>query len=166
MKTWRIVLAAAGLALVLFGAYRMLTAIPFHNVVFVALWLVAALVIHDGILSPLVVTVGWVLRRVVPDRARRYLQAALIISGLVTVIAVPMIYLRGSQPAVKAILLRDYWANLTVIIGVVAVAALVLYAVQVARDHALGGTDPQAVQRSGEQEGRSDPQADPESGLE
>lgn len=134
MKTWRIVLAVAGLGLLLFGAFRLITEVPFRNLVFVALWLVAALVIHDGILSPLVVSVGWLLRRHVPDRARRFLQVALIISGLVTVIAVPMIFLRGSQPAVKAILLRNYGANLTLIIGLVAVASLVLYAVQVARD--------------------------------
>lgn len=136
MRTWRIVLAVAGIGLVLFGAFRLITEVPFRNLVFLALWLIAALIIHDGILSPLVVSVGWLLRRLVPDRARRFLQLALIISGLVTVIAVPMIFLRSSQPAVKAILLRNYGANLTLIIGIVAVASLALYAVRVARDRA------------------------------
>ena len=45
-----------------------------------------------------------------------------------------MIYLRGSQPAVKAILLRNYGANLTVLIGLLAVVTLAVYAVRVARD--------------------------------
>ena len=123
----------------LFGVFRLITEVPLPQPgLRGAGWLVAALVIHDGILSPLVVSVGWLLRRLVPDRARRFLQVALIISGLVTVIALPMIYLRGSQPAVKAILLRNYGANLALIIGLVAVATLVLYAVRVARDRARG----------------------------
>jgi type IV secretory pathway VirB3-like protein len=134
VRAWRIILAAAGIGLALFGAFRMVTEVPFRSLLFIGIWMVAALIIHDGILSPLVVTVGWLVRRLVPDRARRFLQVGLIVSGLVTVIAIPMIYLRGSQPAVKAMLLRNYGANLTLIIGTVAVVTLALYAVRVARD--------------------------------
>ena len=54
--------------------------------------------------------------------------------ALATVIAVPMIFLRGSQPAAKALLLRNYGANLIVIIGSIAVMSLILYAARVARD--------------------------------
>ena len=134
MKAWRIILALAGLGLALFGAFRLLTEVPLRSVAFLGVWMLAALVIHDGVLSPLIVTMGWLLRRLVPDRARRFLQIALIVCGLVTVIALPLIYLRGSQPAVKALLLRDYGANLTVIVGIVAVVTLALYAIRVARD--------------------------------
>ena len=55
-------------------------------------------------------------------------------TGLVTVIALPMIYLRGQPAAVKALLLRNYGANLTLIIAIIAVITLALYAVRVARD--------------------------------
>lgn len=134
MRTWRIVLGIAGIALGLFGIGRLLTQIPPQSLVLVAAWLIGALIIHDGILSPLVVTVGWVLARYVPPRARRYLQAGLIVGGLVTVIAIPMIYLRGSQPASKAILLQNYGGNLTLLLGIVAGASLVAYAIRVARD--------------------------------
>jgi hypothetical protein len=134
MKAWRIILAVAGILLLLFGIFRLVTEIPMHSVLLLAVWLIAALVIHDGVLSPAVVTTGWLLRRFVPHRARRYLQLALIMSSLVTVIAIPMIYLRGSQPAVKAILLRNYGADLTLIIGIIGVVSLALYAIRVARD--------------------------------
>ncbi len=134
MRTWRIVLGIAGIALGLFGIGRLLTQIPPQSLVLVAAWLIGALIIHDGILSPLVVTVGWVLARYVPPRARRYLQAGLIVGGLVTVIAIPMIYLRGSQPASKAILLQNYGGNLTLLLGIVAGASLVAYAIRVAWD--------------------------------
>ena len=62
-------------------------------------WLLAALLIHDGLLSPAVVSLGSLLRRFFPHRGRRYLQAALLMGALVTVVALPMIYLRGKPTA-------------------------------------------------------------------
>jgi hypothetical protein len=134
MKAWRIVLAIAGIALGAFGVFRLVTEIPPHSLLILVVWLVAALIIHDALLAPSVVGVGWLLRRFVPDRGRRYLQLALIMIAFVMVIAVPMILLRGSQPAVKALLLRDYGANLILIIGVTAMISLILYVLRVARD--------------------------------
>jgi hypothetical protein len=134
MKAWRIILPAAGIALGAFGVFRLLTEIPTYSLVILAVWLVAALVIQDAILTPSVVGVGWLLRRYVPDRGRRYLQVALIMTALITVLAVPMIFLRGSQPAVKALLLRNYGSNLILIIAIIGVISLILYAVRVARD--------------------------------
>ena len=97
-------------------------------------WLVGAVVIHDGILSPLVVShrLGPVPRRAAAgpslppgcvDRRRA-----------VTVIALPMIYRRKSRPANKAILQQNFAGNLTVMLGIIAVLSLVAYAVRVARD--------------------------------
>jgi hypothetical protein len=54
--------------------------------------------------------------------------------ALITVVAIPMIFLRGSQPAAKALLLRNYGSNLILIIAVITVISLILYAVRVARD--------------------------------
>ena len=84
-------------------------------------------------ISPAVVGVGWTLRRNVPDRGRRYLQWALIMIAVVTVIALPMIFLRGSQPPVKALLLRDYATNLTLLVGLIAGVTAVSYAIRVFR---------------------------------
>lgn len=134
MKAWRVVLALAGVGLLGFGVFRLLSQVPGSSLVMLALWMVVAIAVHDGILSPLVVGVGWGLRRVVPDRARRFVQVGLISSALVTVIAVPMIALRGSQPAVKALLLRPYGTNLALLVGLIGAVTLTLYAVRVARD--------------------------------
>lgn len=134
MKAWRIILAVAGIALAAFGVFRLVTETPVHSLLALALWLAAALVLHDAILAPSVVGVGWLLRRHVPDRGRGFVQLALIMISLVTLIAIPMISLRGSQPAVKGLLLRNYGANLILIIGLIAVLSLLLYAVRVARD--------------------------------
>jgi hypothetical protein len=133
VKAWRIILVIAGIGLGLFGIFRLTTEIPLGNLLWLLVWLAVAVAVHDGVLSPLVVGMGWLLRRLVPDRARRYLQFALIMSGLVTVIALPLIYLRGSQPEVKALLLRNYGANLALIVSAIAVLTLAVYAVRVAR---------------------------------
>ena len=140
MKAWRLILAVTGVLVICYGGFRFLTEIPLPNLIALACWLVGAILVHDGVLSPVVVGIGHLLRRSVPDRARRYLQFALITAGLVTVIALPMIYLRGSQPSVKALLLRDYGANLTAIIAVIAVTTLGSYAVRVARDRSADTT--------------------------
>jgi hypothetical protein len=134
VKAWRIILAIAGIALGAFGVFRLVSEIPTHSLLILLLWLAAALVLHDAILAPSVVGVGWLLRRQVADRARRYLQVALIMSAIVAVIAIPMIFLRGSQPAAKALLLRNYGANLILLLGIIAIVNLILYAVQVRRD--------------------------------
>lgn len=131
----RLPLGIAGVLLALFGVFRLLTQVPIFPLVILALWLVGALVIHDGILSPIVVAVGWVVARVLPPRARRYLQGALVMAALVTVIAIPMIYRQDSQPKSKAILLQDFGGNLTLLLGLIAALTLLAYAVRVARDN-------------------------------
>jgi len=107
-RALRIILAAAGIALVAFGVFRLLTELPTYSLLILGVWLLAALVIQDAISATSVVGVGRLLRRYVPDQGRRFLQVTLIMSALITVIAVPMIFLRGTQPAVKALLLRNY----------------------------------------------------------
>ena len=134
MSRRRLVIGAAGVLLGLYGVFRLVTEIPNANLTVLALWLLAALVIHDGVLAPIVVAVGWAVAHVVPARARRYLQAGLVVAALVTVVAVPLIYREDTQPAVKAILRQDYGGNLTLLLGIIAAASLLLYAARVARE--------------------------------
>jgi hypothetical protein len=128
------ILAVTGIALGAFGVFRLVTEIPRHSLLILAVWLAAALIIHDAVLEPSVVGVGWLLRRHLSDPSRRYVQLALIMIAFVAVIATPMIFLRNTQPAEKALLLRNYGANLILIIAIIAVLSLILYAVRVARD--------------------------------
>lgn len=139
MRTWRIVLVLTGGLLGLFGVFRLLTEIPFPSLVLVAGWLVAAVVIHDGIVSTTIIGIGALLHQGVPDRARRYLQFALIAAGLVTVIALPMIYRQGSQPTPKALLLRDYATNLLLVLGIVAGVSLLGYVVDLVQGRVRAG---------------------------
>jgi hypothetical protein len=130
----RSVLAALGLLVLLYGVTNLVVHIPGRLLVWLAVWLVAAVLIHHGLVSPVVVAVSALLRRLVADRARRYLQAALLVAMPATVVALPLIHRQDSQPPSKALLLQDYTANLGLVLGVVATVGLVGYAVRVARD--------------------------------
>ena len=134
MRTWRIVLATAGILLLLYGAVSLLTNVDFGTLLLLALWLIGAVVIHDGIVSPLVIGVGWALHLFVPPRARRYLQGGLIAAALITVVAIPMIAQQGALPASKGLLQQNFGGNLSLLLGIVGAVSLLLYAVRVARD--------------------------------
>jgi hypothetical protein len=122
----RVVIGTAGGLLLTFGVFRLGTEIPVPDLLALALWLGGALVLHDAVLSPGIVGVGGMLRRI-PARARTYVQGALITGGLVTVIAIPMIYRAGSQSRAKALLEQDFRANLALLLAFVCVVALLAY---------------------------------------
>jgi hypothetical protein len=133
MGRWRLVLGILGVLVVLYGIVNLLVHIPIQTLAWVAVWLVAAVLIHHGLVSPAVIAVSSLLRRLIPDRGRRYLQTALIAAVPVTVIAIPLIYRQGTQPPSKALLLQNFTANLGVLLGIIGAVCLVGYAIRVAR---------------------------------
>lgn len=130
----RALLGAAGLALLGYGGYQLLHHHHDTHPAEVAVWLVVALVVHDGVIAWLVVAAGWLLARVVPPRARAYVQGGLVCATLITLIALPLIYRRGKAAPGLALLTQNYGAHLAVLLGMVAVATVAAYAVRVARD--------------------------------
>ena len=134
MGRWRLVLGVVGVLVVLYGIVNLGVHIPIQTLAWVAVWLIAAVIIHHGVVSPVVIAVSSLLRRLIPDRGRRYLQAALITAVPVTVIAIPLIYRQGSQPPSKALLLQNFTANLGLLLGIIGAVCLVGYAIRVARN--------------------------------
>ena len=137
MLAARIGLGVAGVLLLAFGALRLLTTLDLADLVVLAVWLAVAVALHDGVLAPLTVGTGVLLTRV-PHRARRYVQGGLIVAALITVIAIPLIHRRDTQPEIKAILLRNYAGNLALLLGLTLAVALGLYAARVLRDRSTG----------------------------
>lgn len=133
MLKYRIALGVAGGLMLTFGLFRLVTELDPGDLFVLGLWLAAAVVLHDGLVAPITVGTGVALTRV-PPRARRYLQGALLVGALITIVAIPLIWRQGTQPESKAILLRDYAANLTLLLGMTAAVALVLYALRVLRN--------------------------------
>jgi hypothetical protein len=149
----RVVIGAAGGLVTAFGVYRLVSEVPVDNLLALAIWLLGALLLHDAVLSPAIVGIGMVVRRL-SARSRTYVQGALIAGGVVTVIAVPMIYRTGTQPQVKAILDQDFRVNLLVLLAVIATAALLSYLRQVVRERGRAKQEAAEGDRSQEEQGR------------
>lgn len=144
MRGWRLILGGAGILVGVYGLVQLAVNVPASSLILVVAWLIGAVIIHDGILSPAVVGIGSIMRRLVPDRGRRYLQAALIMGAIVTLIAIPMIYRQGTQPPSKALLLQNFAANLTLLLGIIGAVLLIAYSVRVARDRSAEPPKPGA----------------------
>jgi hypothetical protein len=133
----RLVIGAAGGLLMAFGVFRLFSEVPGRALLGLALWLAGALVLHDALLSPALLGIGAGLRKA-PARGRTYLQGALIAGGTVTVVAVPLIYLAGSQPGVKALLTQDYRVNLAVLLVCIAAVSLLAHLLRIVRERRSG----------------------------
>lgn len=141
MHKYRIALGVAGGLLLAFGVFRLVTRLDTSDLLVLGVWLVAAVAIHDGLVAPITLGTGLALTRV-PPRGRRYLQGALVVAALITVVALPLINRQGTQPASKAILLRDYSSNLALLLGLTAAVALVLYTLRVLREQTPAANTP------------------------
>jgi hypothetical protein len=138
----RIAWAVPGVLLGCFGMFRLVTEVPPGQLLALAGWLAGAVVVHDAVLAPLVVGVGWLLATRMPPRSRRHVQGALIAGSLVTVVAAPMILRMGHEPPSKALLQQPVAANLAILLGLLATTSAVLYAVRVLRDREHPDAEP------------------------
>ncbi len=136
MKLTRYLIGAVGVALAAYGILRILDQSRFTHPSQLIFWLIGALILHDAIIAPLVLVVGFVLDRTVPSRALAFLQAGLVTGGLVSSIGVIMIWRQDkySSPAL-ALLRQHYRTNLLVLLVLIALVTGVAYVVTVARSN-------------------------------
>ncbi len=130
----RVAFGAVGVLVICYGALRLLQDSKDTKPFEVAKWLVGAVVIHDGILAPITVGIGWLITRYVPGRARAYVQSALATAAMVSVVAWPLIHRRGKSEPGTTLERQNYGVNLAIVLGIIAAAAIGLYAVRVIRD--------------------------------
>ncbi|MCP3820035.1 hypothetical protein NLX86_18640 [Streptomyces sp. A3M-1-3] len=88
----------------------------------VAVWLAGAVVLHDGVIAPLVLAAGLLLAGV---PARGAVRAALVVAGCLTVVALPVL-LRPGAPTNPSALPLDYVQNWLLVLGAVAVVTAAL----------------------------------------
>jgi hypothetical protein len=124
----RALLVAVGIAMGLWGLWLMRD-FRFDQFRSAAIWLAWGVVIHDGMLAPLVVGVGAVLARFTPAHARKPVTVGLILWGTMTIAVVNVLSGQGGKPDNDTILDRPYvvtWLIMTVIVFAgIAVSALV-----------------------------------------
>ncbi|MET8645008.1 hypothetical protein [Streptomyces sp. NPDC004675] len=119
MNLARLLACAAGLVLSGVGVHLLLDV---RDLAGVLVWLAGAVVLHDALIAPLVLLIGWVLVR---GGVRGPARGALLVAGALTAVALPVL-LRPGKPANSSVLPLDYLCNwLLALVGVAAVAVLV-----------------------------------------
>lgn len=113
----RCALGALGLLLIGVGG-RQLAAQP--DPYDVLLWMAGALVLHDGVLAPVVLAVG-LLVAALP--ARPVVRGALVTGGALVLVTLPLLVRPGAPPNPSALPL-PYARNLLLVLAVVAAVAL------------------------------------------
>ncbi|MCF3143245.1 hypothetical protein [Streptomyces platensis] len=128
MKLTRVLAGVSGVVLMGVGVSSLRDV---HDLTGVLAWLGGAVVLHDGVIAPLVLLVGVVLvrggvRGGAHGGVRGPVRGALVVAGALTVVALPVL-LRPGPRANSSVLPLDYWGNWLVAVGVVAaVTALVV----------------------------------------
>ena len=106
-----IVLGAVGMA---YGAWLLVSRQDLGQIVEVAVWLAAAVVIHDGILAPAVLALGWLGGRLLPRAVARGAVTVLVLLGPTVLVAIPVLGRFGAKPDNPTLLDRDYAQGLLV----------------------------------------------------
>ena len=140
MKAARLGLVALGIAAMAYAGWSALHSpglVPSRNTTFLLL----VLVLHDGLLMPAFVAVGVLVHRLVPRRVRAVVQAALIATASVTLVALPLALGYGRIADNPSALPRDYPGGLLLTVATIWAAAAVAATVTVRR-HPRGHPPP------------------------
>jgi hypothetical protein len=122
MRIVRSLLVLAGVACGLWGVWLMRD-FTREQLTSEAFWLAGGVVLHDAVLAPLVVAVGYVASRLLPRGARRPAATAFLIWGTLTIAFLPVLTGEGGKVGNDTILGRPYvlnWIVLTVVLVVYA----------------------------------------------
>ena len=132
MRRWRVVLIALGVGLLVIAAVTLLNDIAPSRYLGIAVWLVGALIIHDGIAAMIVFGVAVLLRRTgdrIPFAVLAIVQGAIVVAVIVSVLFIPEIIKKHIGTANPTVLPLDYLLNLGVfyvVLAAVTAGAIVL----------------------------------------
>jgi hypothetical protein len=130
---WRWLFLLPGLAAGGYGLVGLLTAGPRVPLRSVLIWFVGSALLHDLIIAPVWIGLGWLAHRVLPRAARAPAMIGVAVSGLVSLVALPFVLGYGADPNNPSFLPRDYGRNLLLVDGAVLVAAAMWAAVATVR---------------------------------
>ncbi len=123
------VMAVIGWLIMSYGVYGlMINAARTHPSSWL-LWFLGGIVVHDFLIAPVVISVGVIVSRAVPDDFRGPVQGALVAGGIVTLTALPYVLGFGRSSSNLSALPNNYATallTLLLVITGVAVALIVL----------------------------------------
>ncbi len=136
IRAARIVLILLGVAGLAWGVWVMVDTVRLERLPGVALWIGAAIIVHDAVIVAAVFFAGVLLRRaarMLPGTIAVVVQGTMVLGAIVTLIVVPAMIAQGLGPKNPTVLPLDYGLNLAVFWAVIVVVATVISAVLYAR---------------------------------
>lgn len=130
---WRWLFLLPGLAAVAYGAQGLLTAgdrVPLGSWL---TWFVGSVLVHDLVVAPLWIGLGWLAARLLPRAARPAVAVGGAVSGVLVLVALPFVLGFGADPANPSFLPREYGRDLVLLVAAVWLAAAVRATVAVHR---------------------------------
>ncbi|WP_405014436.1 hypothetical protein [Kitasatospora sp. NBC_01539] len=115
MRTLRLLLGAAGLALTGYGLYGLLTDAYVTDPLGVLRWAVGGVLLHDGLWVPLLCLLGATLARTTPVRT------GLVVAAAVTAVALPAVLRSGDDGGNSSVLPLPYLRNWLLTLAALAV---------------------------------------------
>jgi hypothetical protein len=131
VRRWRIGLIVLGVAILLLSGAILLTTVKPTHYIGIAEWFIAAIIIHDALIAPIVFGAGVIMRRMgrrIPLPVLAIVQGGLVIGAVFTIVLVPEILAQRNAHLFETLLPFDYVKNL----GILWVGTLVLTAAAVA----------------------------------
>lgn len=128
-KAARAILIALGVGLSAYGAWLLIERLTVPDLLWLAVWLAGAIVIHDGVIAPALAVLR---RRWDRDRPRRPLittataQIGFAVGAVLTLYVAPELWAQARMPANPTILTGDYALRLLVVWGIIAVTVLLV----------------------------------------
>jgi len=124
VRAVRGLLLAAGVACGLWGLWLMRD-FTREQLTSEAFWLAGGVVLHDAVLAPVVVAIGYGASRVLPSHFRSSTATAFLVWGTLTVAFLPVLSGQGGKPGNDTILGKPYvlsWIVMTLVLVAYAVA--------------------------------------------
>jgi hypothetical protein len=110
---------ALGLPVVAYGIRGVLVDADDTHPTELVRWVIGAAVAHDLVLAPVVLAVGWALSRLVSASVWGPVRWGLATSGILVLVAWPLVRGYGEDPTTPSLLPRNYATGLTAAIVVV-----------------------------------------------
>jgi hypothetical protein len=130
IRAWRTALVVLGVLLLLLGAYVLVDSVKPIKIAGLALWLVLALIVHDGIIALVTFGLAFLLRkagRALPIAVLAIVQAGLVVCSIFAIIVLPAAYKKSIGTNNPTVLPLDYGPALaTLWVVIIVLTALVV----------------------------------------
>lgn len=118
MNRLRIAIGSLGVLVLAVGGGLAITSLGLRSIR-LAFWLGVPVLLHDGVVVPLALALGWLGRRLLPRPAWGPAACGLVATGTLTARGGVVLVQPGADPTLLSLLDRNYWAGYALALAIV-----------------------------------------------